>query len=103
MLPRRTRKVRPLGIKAMIERSTTMTVSFSRPFRLAGFDQELPAGDYVVETDEELLQGLSFPAYRRVATTLYVDVLPGRPGQRQAWRIEPEALDAALVRDAAPL
>lgn len=87
----------------MIERTTKAIVTFARPFVLAGFDQKLPAGNYLVETDEELLQGLSFPAYRRVATTFYVDALPGRPGERQAWRIDPEALDAALVRDGTPL
>ena len=73
------------------------------PFVIEGFVQELPAGDYVVETDEELIQGLSFPAYRRVSTTFYLDVVPGRPGLRQAWQIDPEWLDAALIRDATPL
>jgi hypothetical protein len=92
-----------LGVRTMTERSTRRTVTFARPFVLDGFDQELPAGKYVVETDEELLQGLSFPVYRRVSTTFYVDVLPGRPGQREAWQIDPEALDAALIRDRTPL
>ena len=52
-----------------------------------------------METAEELLSELSFPAYRRVSTTLYVDTLPGRPGHKEAWRIDPKALDAALIRD----
>jgi hypothetical protein len=85
----------------LIERTTKTIVTFVRPFVLKGFDQELPAGDYVVETDEELLQGLSFPAYRRVATTFFADRLPGRPRQKEGWRIDPEALDAALVLDGA--
>jgi hypothetical protein len=42
---------------------------------------------------------LSFPVYRRVSTTLYVDRIPGRPGVKEAWRIDPEALDAARLRD----
>jgi hypothetical protein len=78
-------------------------VTFARPFLIEGFVQELPAGDYVVETDEELIEGLSFPAYRRVSTTLHVNVVPGHPGLRQAWQIDPERLDAALIRDATPL
>ena len=85
----------------MLARMTKTTVSFVRPFVLEGHDQELPAGEYVVETDEELIQGLSFPAYRRVSTTLYVDFLPGRPGQKQAWSIDPKKLDAALILDQA--
>lgn len=66
-----------------------------------GFQQELPAGDYLVETEEELIQGVSFPAYRRVSTILRVERIPGRPGLKESWQIEPEALEAALVRDAA--
>jgi hypothetical protein len=83
----------------LIKRTTKAIVTFSRPFVIDGFDQELPAGDYVIETEEELIQGLSFPAYRRVSTTLLVDRLPGRPGQKEAWLIVPEALQAALILD----
>jgi hypothetical protein len=35
------------------------------------------AGTYVVETDEELIHELSFPAYRRIATLL---LLPSHAG-----------------------
>lgn len=83
----------------MAERTTRTVVSFARPFVIDGFDQELPAGDYTVETEEELVSGLSFPVYRRVSTTLYVDRIPGRPGVKEGWRIEPEGLDAARHRD----
>ena len=83
----------------MLERSTSSVVRFARPFVLEGYGQELPAGSYTVEIAEELISKLSFRAYRRVSTTLYVDTLPGRPGQKEAWRIDPKALDAALIRD----
>jgi hypothetical protein len=85
------------------ERTTRRIVIFTRAFVIGGFDQELPAGEYAVETEEELLSGLSFPVYRRVATTLYVDRIPGRPGVKEAWRIDPEALDAARLRDSKTL
>jgi hypothetical protein len=78
------------------ERSSTRTVHFGHPF-LVG-DRELPAGDYVLETREELVQSLSFPVWLRTATTLYVSP---RPGERQAWPVEPEAIEAALARDRA--
>jgi hypothetical protein len=87
----------------LIQRTTRATVTFARPFVIDGFDQELPAGDYGIETEEELIQGLSFPAYRRVSTTLLVDRLPGRPGQKEAWLIVPEALQAALILDGVAL
>jgi len=83
----------------MINRTTEATVTFIRPFMIVGFAQQLPAGTYVIETEEEPIQGLSFPAYRRVSTTLHVDKLPGRPGQKELWRIAPEALQAALIQD----
>ena len=87
----------------MAERTTRRIVIFTRAFVIDGFDQELPAGKYAVETEEELLSGLSFPVYRRVVTTLYVDRIPGRPGVKEAWRIDPEALDAARLRDSKTL
>ncbi len=47
----------------MIARTLSKTVVFSKPFLLKGVDRILPAGDYRVVTDEELIEGLSFPAY----------------------------------------
>jgi hypothetical protein len=41
-------------------------------------DEVQPPGTYAVNADEELIEGLSFLAYRRVATTIYLD-LPARP------------------------
>lgn len=87
----------------MTERTTRKIVTFSRSFVIDGFDLELPAGEYALETEEELVSGLSFPVYRRVSTTLYVDRIPGRPGVKEAWRIDPEALDAARLRDSQTL
>lgn len=45
-------------------------VVFKHPFHLKGWAEPHPAGTYAVETEEELLDGLSFPAYRRVSTTI---------------------------------
>ena len=70
-----------------INRTSDATVTFSRPFVIDGFEQELPAGDYVIETEEELIEGLSFPAYKRISTTLHIDRIPGRPGQKESWQV----------------
>ena len=59
----------------MTTRTTTKTVTFAHPFLLKGIDRILPAGDYRVVTDEELIGGVSFPVYRRVSTMIFV------PGQ----------------------
>jgi len=85
----------------MTTRTTSTTVTFAHPFILSGLDREQPAGSYVVETDEELLQGLSFPAYRWVAS--WIRLLP-QPGSRVVGEIlgtTPAELNAALARDVA--
>jgi hypothetical protein len=57
------------------DRTTRKSVTFSRPFELAGVDEKFDAGTYIVETREEMIEGLSFIAYRRVATTIETWVL----------------------------
>ena len=84
----------------MTERTTRKTVQFLRPAILAGISGELPAGSYEVDTDEELISGISFQAYRRVRTTI---IVPGRSASSssiQVVEIEPDDLAAALARDA---
>jgi hypothetical protein len=44
----------------MTERTTRTTVTFTRPFSLSGIDEVQAAGTYTVETNEELLQDVSF-------------------------------------------
>jgi hypothetical protein len=86
----------------MTVRTSKKTVSFRRPFVLGGFDEVLPAGAYSVETDEELLEGISFPAYRRILTVIHLHAKSGHPGLTRALTIDPNELDAALERDQAP-
>ncbi|HET8727573.1 MAG TPA: hypothetical protein VFO41_08705 [Alphaproteobacteria bacterium] len=86
----------------MTTRTSSRTVTFTRPFSLSGVDGVQPAGTYVVETDEERLDGLSFPAYRRVATVIYLAPPAGRPGTSEIAAIDPAELEAALERDASP-
>jgi hypothetical protein len=56
----------------MTIRSQREVVTFRHPFRIRGIDRELPAGAYEVITDEEAIEGLSFAAFRRVATMIIV-------------------------------
>jgi hypothetical protein len=56
----------------MTTRSRRETITFQHPFRLRGVDRLLPPGAYEVITDEEMIEGLSFPAFRRVATMIMV-------------------------------
>jgi hypothetical protein len=85
----------------MTVRTHYTTVTFRRPFRLDDFDEVLPAGAYSVETDEELLEGISFAAYRRILTLMHLHAEPGRPGVERLLEVDPKELDEALERDQA--
>lgn len=85
----------------MTTRTSTTTLTFRRPFVLGGFDEEFPAGLYHVETDEEILEGISFLAYRRVLTLLHMGRNTGHAGFGQTLTVDPGELDAALQRDRA--
>lgn len=56
----------------MTTRSRRETITFKHPFRIKSIDRLFPAGDYEVVTDEEMIEGLSFASYRRVATMIMV-------------------------------
>ena len=83
----------------MTMRSTRSTVTFSNRFTLPGYAGDLPAGDYEVLVEEELLQGLSFEAYRRTATYLTVRGRGRHAGRSELRAISDSDLKEALSRD----
>jgi hypothetical protein len=83
----------------MATRTRRNTIAFGRPFLVKGIDRVLPPGNYVVVTDEELVEGLSFPVYRRVSTTMMVPA-QNRPSSVEMLTIDPRDLEAAQERDA---
>jgi len=85
----------------MTMRTTKSTVTFIRPFRLGALGDQYPAGRYPIETDEELLEGTSFPAYRLKATTMQLIADPMHPGFAEFAMVDPERLAEALAADAA--
>ena len=86
----------------MTARTREATLTFCRPFLLKGVDRRLPAGAYKTVTDEELIEGLSFPAYRRVATMIFVPAQARHGGGMEMIAIDPADLRAAQERDARP-
>ena len=60
----------------MTTRSRRETITFLHSFRIKGIDRLLRPGAYEVITDEEMIEGLSFAAYRRVATMILVPSAP---------------------------
>ena len=65
--------------------------------RRLGF-RVLPAGVYEVVTDEELIEGLSFPVYRRVATMIMAPAQSSQPSI-EMLTIDPQDLATAMKRD----
>ena len=85
----------------MTERTTHTTVVFEHPFMVGTGEGPFPAGTYLIETEEELIPGLSFQAYRRVRTTIKVPIERGIHTALQDLVIDPKELQKAHQLDAA--
>ena len=81
----------------MTTRTRRRTVTFKMPFSLEGVCRNLPASSYEDITDEEPIEGLSFPVYRRIATMMLVPSQLSRSVEMVT--IDPLALSAALKRE----
>jgi hypothetical protein len=80
-------------------RTDRSTITFKNPFHLKVLGEIQPAGEYVVETDNELIEGISRLAYRRVATLLTIPCLSSPQTLRQRVTVDQTDLDAALMHD----
>jgi hypothetical protein len=84
----------------MSSRTTDTAVTFRRPFSLSSVERTQPAGTYQVGTDEEQIAGLSFLAYTRLMTLLYLPADATSDATRQIVKVDPAELAAALEQDA---
>ena len=84
----------------MSTRTKHTTVKFTAPFLLRGVDEIQPPGDYAIDEDGELIDGLSWLTYRRVATFIH---LPADSStdclKSQLVAIDHSELEAALRQD----
>ena len=78
-------------------RQSSATVTFTCPFILDGFEQLQPAGSYTLDIEEELLDTLLSPVWKRTSTTIRLR----RHGALEQVPVDPERLKEALARDAA--
>ena len=81
----------------MVTRTRSEQVVFRRPFLLSGFDSLQRAGTYTVDTEEELLDSLTVPGWKRTATVIQV----ARGGATEYLPVDPSELHEALMRDGA--
>ena len=84
----------------MTMRSRRETITFKHPFRIKGIDRLLPAGAYEVITDEEMIEGLSFASFRRVATMIMVPAESQRNSSMEMISISSIDLSDAQRSDA---
>lgn len=85
----------------MITRTRSKFVVFGHPFDLKGVDRISPPGGYKVVTDEQLIDELSFPVHRHVATMIFVPGHSSHSSSVEMVTIDPRDLQAAQGRDAA--
>jgi hypothetical protein len=83
----------------MTLRTTRANVTFKRPFHLDGFGEAFPAGEYSIETNDEMVPDVSFPAYRRVATSIRRVTPASLPVLLRTAVPDPLDLAAALIND----
>ncbi|MFC3206087.1 hypothetical protein [Aquamicrobium soli] len=86
----------------MTSRTTQTVVHFSTPFRLPDFDTVQPAGDYRVDHDEEVIEGASWLAWRRVGSFIHLPGIGMRGLTQQMVPINLADLDAILEKDKQP-
>ena len=81
----------------MTTRMTSKTVTFQRPFILAGCCQVQRPGSYAVETEEEQIDSISFPAWKRTMAIMHL-----KDGVTTEYHpIDPDGLQEALLHDEA--
>ena len=83
----------------MATRTRRSIFRFPAPFVVSGVDGTQPPGDYAVEEDDELIEGLSWLAYRRVATFILLPAVTANRGTARTIRIDPGEIDAAARVD----
>lgn len=83
----------------MTIRTTRSTVSFSNPFTLRNLEGVQPAGEYVVLADDELIEGLSRVAYRRLVTLFQTPAISASQRRTESFSISQTDLDAAVMKD----
>ena len=84
----------------MSTRSSTSVVEFKHPFVVPGAPEQFPPGRYEVLVEEELLEGLSFAAYRETGAYLMIYGRGQNSGPTEMRSISSAYLSMALKRDA---
>lgn len=83
----------------MFARTKHRTVHFDQPFWMPGLGEIVDPGDYQVDEDEELIEGISWLAYRRVATFITLPATAANKYRMRLIAIDPEELERLVSVD----
>lgn len=86
----------------MTNRTIRTVVRFTSAFSLPDSVTSLPPGDYLVDRDEEAIEGVSRIAWRRVATFLHLPAMSKGMSTQQLVPIDPAVLDAGQEQEHQP-
>ena len=75
------------------------TVTFGWPFRLGEFGEQFSIGHHPTETDEELMEGMSFPAYQRTETMMQLMLDPQSARVAEIATVDPQQFEEALTME----
>jgi hypothetical protein len=81
-------------------RTTETQITFNKPFQLEPLLATQEAGTYRLYVAEILIAGLSFPAYKRVATHLEIPRISASTVARQRIQVSYNDVRQALALDA---
>jgi hypothetical protein len=81
------------------ERTTETELTFQHPFHLHALTQTLPPGTYRFVVREDLIEGLSFPAYQKPYRGLEIPAIDVVTAVRQYLKVNAGEIKAAQQRD----
>lgn len=83
----------------MTIRTSSKFVVFKHPFTIGALSELQPAGSYQIDTDEELIEGLSFIAYKRILTIIHLHSRNKLKNITRALTVSARDLETALKKD----
>lgn len=83
----------------MMTRTRHRTIHFNAPVILDGLEDPLVPGDYELNEDEELIEGISWLAYRRIATFITLPPTVANGNVSRMMPVDADAIEELLRRD----
>lgn len=80
----------------MTKRTTQTIIDFTSPFLLPSFDTRQPAGRYRIDYDEEMIEGATRLAWRRVGAFVFLPAVDSPGLTRQMVPLSMTDLSALL-------